>query len=254
MYLKIYIYKKKIIKKLSFGTTKIDGRNKGGQIVLYHRGHSLKKKYILIDFNKYIYNVTGIILRIEYDSKRTALVNLVSYFNGILCYSLSIKNLKVGDTIHFKNRNYLMLGCTNFLNNIKPGYFICLLELYYKCGAQYIRAAGSFAKVIIKKSSYCIIKLKSKQLLKLNIFNIATLGIISGLDFRFIRYKKASFFLLRGWTPIVRGVAMNPIDHPHGGGGGKVSVSPWGKVTKGPKTKNKKKFNNFHKNIIGYLS
>lgn len=156
--------------------------------------------------------------------------------------------------IYFKNKNFLSLGCTNFLKNIKVGSYICLIELYYKCGAQYSRAAGSITKLLLKKLNYCIIRLKSKHLIKLCNLNITTIGIVEGLDFRFYWYKKASFYRLRGWRSIVRGVAMNPIDHPHGGGGGKVSRSPWGKITKGPKTSNKKKFNNFSKNVIGYLS
>jgi ribosomal protein L2 len=185
MLLKNYIYKKKKIKQLTFGIVKISGRNKKGAIVLYHRGGGFKKKYILVDFNKYIYNVSGVILRIEYDSKRSALINLVGYFNGILCYNLHIKNLKIGDMIYFKNKNFLSIGCTNFLKNIKVGSYICLIELYYKCGAQYSRAAGSITKLLLKKLNYCIIRLKSKHLIKLCNLNITTIGIIEGLDFRF---------------------------------------------------------------------
>lgn len=208
------------------GVNKLAGRNRKGAIILYHRGGGVKKKYILVDFNKYIYNISGIILRIEYDSKRSALITLVSYFNGILCYSLAVRGVRVGDIIFFRNKNYLALGCTNFLKNIKPGYYVCMVELYYKCGAQYGRAAGSFVKILLKKKTYCILRLKSKALIKLPLLNIATIGVIEGLDFRFYRNKKANFYILRGWKPIVRGVAMNPIDHPHGGGGGKISRSP----------------------------
>jgi large subunit ribosomal protein L2 len=185
MKIKNYIYKKKKIKTLSLGVNKLAGRGRNGSIILYHRGGGIKKKYILVDFNKCIYNISGVVLRIEYDSKRSAVLNLIGYFNGILCYSLAIRGLRIGDTIFFKDKNYLSLGCTNFLKNIKLGYYVCLVELYYKCGAQYSRAAGSFAKIILKKFNYCILRLKSKVLIKLPILNVATIGVIEGFDFRF---------------------------------------------------------------------
>jgi large subunit ribosomal protein L2 len=185
MKIKNYLYKKKRIKILTLGVNKLAGRGRNGSIILYHRGGGIKKKYILVDFNKYIYNTSGVVLRIEYDSKRSALLNLISYFNGILCYSLAIKGLRVGDIIYFKNKNYLSLGCTNFLKNIRLGCYVCLVELYYKCGAQYSRAAGSFVKIILRKFNYCILRLKSKVLIKLPISNIATIGVIEGFDFRF---------------------------------------------------------------------
>lgn len=253
MKLNTFIFKRKPIKNLTFGVYKISGRNNTKQIVLYHRCNILKKKYKFIDFIKYIYNVQAIILRIEYDSKRTALLNLIIYYNGILCYTPCVKNIRVGDIIFFKDSNYLTLGCTSFLKNIQSQHYICLLELYYKCGAQYFRAVGAFSRLLLKKGSYCFVKLKSKTVLKLYFLNIATIGIILGFNNKFIKYKKASFYIYRGWKPIVRGIAMNPVDHPHGGGGGKISVSKWGKITKGPKTRLQYSFNNFKGNIKGYL-
>lgn len=237
----IPLFKKKSIKYLSSGFKKITGRNKLGQLILYRRGGGHKKKYRQVDFNKYLWNVYGCILRCEYDPFRNIYINLIGYSNGILVYNLAISKLSIGMLVISKDSKYLGFGDTTFLNFIASGKYINSLEICENKGVKYIRACGNFAKLLIKYNKISLVRLRSKKILLIGLGCLATLGTLDTKKIINNTYKKASYFRYKGWRPFVRGVAMNPIDHPHGGGqgktsGGRPSSSPWGKYTKGIKT------------------
>jgi large subunit ribosomal protein L2 len=235
------ISKKKSFKYLLNKKLKINGRINTGKIVIYHRGGGVKRNYRLIDYSKYIWNLYGLIYRIEYDPNRNCLLSFILYTNGIFCYSLNIQNLKIGDRILNKINFLNKIGYSCILKNIPVNLKINSIELKYLKGAQYIRSAGLYCTIYKHLKNFIILKFKNKRFLKLQNLNIATIGIISFFEYIFLTFKKAGYFRNKGWRPIVRGVAKNPIDHPHGGGqgktsGGRPSVTPKGKITKGYKT------------------
>lgn len=220
------------------------GRNNRGKITVYHKGGGNKKKYRIIDLNKFIWNIKGVIKRIEYDPNRTSLITLISYSNGIICYALNINSTHIGDIIHNKDEKTNLKGCGSYLKNFKLGDKISQLEYYYTTKAQYSRTSGSYSILLKNNKNRCLIKLSS---LKYKIFkdlNTAVFGEIFNYNKSKKKYKKAGYNRAKGRRPSVRGVSMNPIDHPHGGGEGKgtpgrPSVTPWGIPTKGSKTKKK---------------
>lgn len=220
------------------------GRNNRGKITVYHKGGGNKKKYRIIDLNKFIWNIKGIIKKIEYDPNRTSIITLISYSNGIICYTLSIHSTHIGDIIYNKDKKTNLKGCGSYLKNFKSGDKISQLEYYYTTQAQYSRTSGSYSVLLKNNKNHCLIKLSS---LKYKIFkglNTAILGEIFNYNKTKGKYKKAGYSRAKGKRPSVRGVSMNPIDHPHGGGEGKgtpgrPSVTPWGMPTKGSKTKKK---------------
>ena len=240
----VFLFKKKSIKYLIFGKRKITGRNNSGKLVLYRRGGGHKKNFKIIDFNHYIWNIYGIILRFEYDSLRNIFISLIIYGNGIFTYHLTIKKMRVGMLILTKDTKFLNIGYTTLVKNIKSGMLINSIELELNQGSKYIRSAGIFSKALTPIKTSCLIKLKSKEIILINKNCLVTFGILISNNIFQKKFKKASFFRYKGWRPIVRGVAMNPIDHPHGGGqgktsGGRPSVDPWGIYTKGIKTRKK---------------
>lgn len=235
-------FKKNSFKRLSFGSISISGRNNKGKIVVCHRGGGCKKKVRIIDFKKYIWNVFGFINRIEYDPKRNSLIALVTYSNGIITYCLATEGLNVGDFIINSEKTIIKSGNSTNLSSIPVGVRISSIELSINKGAQFIRAAGTYATVVTKYKSYCILKLKSGEMRKFPSNCLATVGVISNFQYMYRRFGKAGYYRKKGWLPIVRGVAMNPVDHPHGGGqgktsGGRPSVTPKGIITKGKPTK-----------------
>lgn len=244
------LWKSKPLTYLSFGKKNISGRNNTGKIMNYHRGGGCKKKLRIIDYKRYIWNLYAIVLRIEFDPNRSALLCLIAYSNGILSYIIAPEKIFVGDRILSKDDVLFNNGNTTYLKNIPIGIKIHNIELKLNQGAQFIRAAGTYATIISKEQNYVVIKLKSGELRKINSLCIATIGSVSNFEFRFRKFIKAGYYRLKGWKPIVRGVAMNPVDHPHGGGqgktaGGRPSVNAKGFITKGKPTKKK-----FNKNII----
>lgn len=239
------LFKKKSIKYLKFGIKNITGRNNSGKLVLYRRWGGHKKNLRMLDLSSYIWNIYGIILRFEYDPIRNSFISLILYGNGILTYKLSIKNTGVGVLIWSKNTSYLLPGYTSYIKNFKSGLIINSIALKINFKSQYIRTFNNFAKILTKLDKSTLIKLKSKEIMSINNNCLVILGIIYNKNQQDIKYKKASYYWYKGWRPFVRGVAMNPIDHPHGGGqgktsGGRPSVTPWGKYTKGIKTRRKK--------------
>lgn len=238
----------KPFKKLVKGLNKKSGHNNFGRITSYHRGGGHKRLYRIIDFNRNIWNKVGLIKRIEYDPNRSAFIALVLYQNGIFTYNILINDLSVGDTIINDSNTLIKKGNTLMLKNIPESTIISNIELKLGRGAQLVRAAGCYAKIISKdyNNNIIFIQLPSKKIISVNGNCLATIGQISNPLHKFKKLKKAGDSRHLNRRPVVRGVAMNPVDHPHGGGegktsGGRCSVTPWGKLTKGKKTRNKKK-------------
>lgn len=244
---------------LVFGLVKKGGRNSFGRICSFKKGGGLKQKYRIIDFNRNIFNVFAIIRRIEYDPNRNSFIALVCYKNGIISYIIAVENLKVNNTIVNYLNVYNILdqnlnGCSLLLKNVAPGLLICNIEKKPGQGACFCRAAGSFAIVLnkykLKDKVYILVRLPSGvEYLLLENCRVV-LGIVSNSNYRLISWKKAGVARNKGIRPTVRGVAMNPVDHPHGGGEGRKSplacaMSPWGKLSKGIKTRKFYKSNKF---------
>ena len=238
-------FKGKAIKNLKFGLNRISGRNNQGKITRYHRGGGCKNLFRLIDYKKSIWNVFGLVSRIEYDPNRTSLIALIFYSNGVMSYVIASEGLRVGDYIFSGNQVQIKSGNSTKLRSIPLGLKINSVEFIFNRGAQYVRSAGAFATIVSKFERTVLLKLKSGKVVKLNSNCLATIGPISNFQHAYRNFHKAGYFRLKGWLPVVRGVAMNPIDHPHGGGqgktsGGRPSVTPWGVITKGKPTRTKK--------------
>lgn len=241
----VLLWKNRPIKNLTFGLKRISGRNNQGRITRYHRGGGVKRMGRLIDYKRYVWNIFGFVHRIEYDPKRNSLIALVVYSNGIMSYILAPEGLLIGDCVFAKEDIVLKPGNSTYLEQIPIGLKISSVELTANKGAQLIRAAGSYATIVSKFENIVILKLKSGELRRVHSNCIATIGSISNFQYIYRNFKKAGFYRLKGWLPIVRGVAMNPVDHPHGGGqgktsGGRPSVTPYGVITKGKPTRKSK--------------
>jgi len=239
--------KNKLEKKLITQLNKKGGRNNKGRITVRHRGGGHKRRYRNILFKRKIFN--GSVCSFEYDPNRTAFLAKVFSFNtSEYFYILAPKDLKVGDEINYNNisiTNKISIGDSTLLKNIPIGSLVHNIEINPGKGGQLVRTAGNFAQLIEKIGNSARIRLKSgeQRLVPLNCF--ASLGIIDNLDYRLINRGKAGTNRWLGRRPSVRGVAMNPVDHPHGGGegrtsGGRPSVTPNGRCTKGSPTRKKK--------------
>ncbi len=234
-------------KKLTKGLRQKAGRNTSGKITVYHRGSGVSRLYRFIDFKRSLWGLNAYIKRLEYDPNRSGYIALILYENGIISYILAADNSTYDSII--KTGSDIKLG----INNAKPLYTIPLglkiFNLEYKLGKGGIlkRSAGTAAQILKKNlgTKHAVIKISKKYELILNYICLSTLGRVSNVNHEFKKYKKAGSLRLLGKRPHVRGVAMNPIDHPHGGGegktsGGRCSVSRWGWLTKGYKTLKKK--------------
>lgn len=244
------LWKKKSFFYLSEGKKKISGRNNQGKLMLYHRGGGVKRKYRIIDYFRFIWNVYALIYRLEFDPNRNSLIALILYTNGIFSYIISTQNLKVGQKIINRNIFNFLEGYSLYMKYIVKGTKICNIEKKINKGIQLIRTAGNFAILYKKLKKYIILKIKKNKKIRFLIINnkcIAVIGQVSYFEYMYKIFYKAGYFRLKGWRPHVRGVAMNPIDHPHGGGqgktsGGRSSVTPWGIITKGKPTVKKKNY------------
>jgi len=257
--LKENISKEKPLKALTQGLTKKSGRNNFGRITSYHRGGGHKRLYRFIDFKRQYYKETAQVLKLEYDPNRSAFIALIQYESGALSYILAPQGLKVSDTVQsiFKiDNNTINIDHSSYIGTSLPlflipkGTIIHNIELKPGKGAQLARAAGSFGKIIEKyKNGYASVELNSGVIRLISLHCIATLGSVSNKENENIVLGKAGAKRWLNSKPHVRGVAMNPIDHPHGGGEGKSkgrpSVSKWGKLTKGKKTRNNKLTNKY---------
>lgn len=242
----MYIWKKKSFKFLKFGKKSISGRNRRGQIVLGRRGAGVKKCYRLVDFFRFPLNLWAKLLRIEFDPNRSALIGLIIYTNGILSYILYTNFWKIG---YFSQIN--LKNSVNQIKNLALNTIIHNIELKPFLGGQFCRSSGIFAKIEKKVKNKVIIKMPSGYSYIIDEKSFVSLGQVANNMLQLKKKHKAGTNRLLGFRPVVRGVAKNPIDHPHGGGEGKSKgnrfpVNFKGLLTKGFKTvKKKSKFTIF---------
>jgi len=226
------------------------GRNNQGKITVRHQGGGHKRKYRIIDFKRNKDGIPGRVATIEYDPNRTANIALIHYADGEKRYIIAPKGLKVGDTIHSGPDADIKVGNALPLENIPVGTIIHNIELKPGKGGQLVRAAGTEAQLLGKEGDYVSIRLSSGEMRRILKVCRATVGSVGNEDHELINVGKAGRSRWLGKRPVVRGVVMNPVDHPHGGGEGRAPIgrkspmSPWGKPTLGYKTRKKKKASN----------
>ncbi|HRJ00722.1 MAG TPA: 50S ribosomal protein L2 [Hyphomonas sp.] len=233
------------VKALTEGLSKKGGRNNQGRITVRHQGGGAKRLYRKVDFKRSRWDVPATVERLEYDPNRTAFIALIKYQDGELSYIIAPQRLEVGDTVITSATADIKPGNTLPLKSIPVGTIIHNIELKPQKGAQMVRSAGTYAQLVGRDAGYAQIKLASGELRMVLDTCLATIGAVSNPDKMNEVSSKAGRTRHRGVRPTVRGVVMNPVDHPHGGGEGKSSggrhpVSPWGKKTRGPKTRNNK--------------
>jgi len=240
-----HLWKGKPEKSLTEGKHSTGGRNNLGRITSFHKGGGHKQRYRLIDFKRIKDNMPAVVERFEYDPNRTAFIALLKYEDGLKSYILAPQRLSIGDTVISGSKIDIKPGNSLPLKDIPIGTIVHNVEMKRGKGGQIARSAGSYVQIIGRESGYVQLRLSSgEQRIVLGECR-ATVGAVSNQDQKNISLGKAGRSRWLGCRPIVRGVAMNPIDHPHGGGEGKTTagrhpVTPWGKPTKGKKTRLKK--------------
>jgi len=246
------IAKVKPEKTLLKSLKKKSGRNNQGRITVRHHGGGEKRKYRIIDFKRNKDNIKATVALIEYDPNRTANIALINYSDGEKAYIIAPKLLKAGDVIESGENVDIKVGNALPLINIPVGTTVHNIELKPGKGAELVRSAGSGSRIIGREEKYVLVKLTSGELRKILGTCRATIGEVGNEDHELEKIGKAGRKRHKGIRPTVRGSAMNPNDHPHGGGEGKAPIgrkqplTPWGKPTMGKKTrKNKKKSDNF---------
>ena len=232
-------------KTLTIGLSKSGGRNNKGRVTARRRGGGHKRLYRMIDFKRNHYDIPAKVERIEYDPNRSAFIALLLYNDGKKSYILAPQRLAVGDTVVSSAKADIKPGNALPLANIPVGTIIHNVELKPGKGGQIARSAGTYVQLVGRDQSYSILRLNSGEQRMTRSECMATIGAVSNPDNKNIKLAKAGRSRWLGRRPSVRGVAMNPIDHPHGGGEGKTSggrhpVTPWGKPTKGKKTRTNK--------------
>jgi large subunit ribosomal protein L2 len=226
------------------------GRNNFGEITSWHRGGGHKRRYRNIDFKRNKLNVEATVERLEYDPNRTAWIALIKYKDGELAYILAPQRLGAGDKIIASEKADILPGNAMHIKNIPVGTLVHNVELHPGRGGQLARSAGASIQIVGRDAGLTQIKLNSGELRVVNGNCMATVGSVSNTDHSNVVIGKAGRKRWMGWKPHNRGVVMNPIDHPHGGGEGKSSggrhpVSPWGKCAKGGKTRKNKRTDQF---------
>ncbi|MBI5183796.1 MAG: 50S ribosomal protein L2 [Nitrospinae bacterium] len=239
------ITKREPEKSLLRPLNKTGGRNNYGRISIWQRGGGHKRRYRIIDFKRDKDDIPAKVLSIEYDPNRSARIALLNYADGEKRYIIAPIGLKVGDGLLSGSKADIKVGNALPLKNIPLGMMIHNIEMRKGKGAQLVRSAGSFAQLMAKEGDYVHIKLASGEVRLIFAECKATIGQVGNPEHDIISIGKAGRTRWLGRRPIVRGVAMNPIDHPHGGGEGKTSggrhpVTPWGVPTKGYKTRKRK--------------
>ncbi len=230
---------------------KSGGRNSRGHISLRFRGGGHKRQYRIIDFKRDKLEIPGVVETIEYDPNRSAFISLVKYKDGEKRYILAPLSLKVGQTIVSSDSQVDILpGNAMPLKRIPLGTIVHNIELRKNKGGQLVRSAGTGAQILAKEGDYAQIRMPSSEIRKIHLDCRATIGQIGNMDYSNISIGKAGRIRWKGRRPHVRGTAMNPIDHPHGGGegkakGGRNPVSPTGKPTKGYRTRRNKRTQSF---------
>jgi len=236
------LHKGEPYKPLVTGLKKSGGRNSYGRITTRHQGGGHKKLYRIIDFKRDKNDIEGKVERIEYDPNRSSHIALVLYLDGERRYIVAPRKLSVGDSIISGDKTPLSIGNSMSLLNIPVGTFVHCIEMRPGKGAQLARSAGASAQLLAKEGNYATLRLRSGEVRKILTSCRATIGEVGHIEHNLRKLGKAGAKRWRGIRPSVRGVAMNPVDHPHGGGEGKTSggrdpVSPWGLPTKGFKTR-----------------
>lgn len=244
------LYKGKPVKSLTEGLTATGGRNNLGRITLRFRGGGHKRAYRLIDFKRRDFDLPATVERLEYDPNRTAFIALIKYQDGKLAYILAPQKLKVGDTVVSGEKCDVKPGNAMQMRNIPVGTFIHNVEMKPGKGGQMARSAGTFAQLVGRDGGYAQLKLSSGEMRVVPGECMATIGAVSNPDHMNQSLGKAGRKRWKGRRPHVRGVVMNPVDHPLGGGEGRTSggrhpVSPWGKPAKGGKTRHNKQTDKF---------
>src|SRR5258708_9223472 len=232
------------------------GRNSTGRVTSRFIGGGHKQAYRVIDFKRDKAGIPAVVTTIEYDPNRSARIALLAYADGEKRYILQPEGLKVGQKVVSGPEADILVGNALPLRNIPPGTSIHNLELKPGKGAQMVRSAGGAGQVVAKESDYEVVKLPSGETRKVSQDCMATIGQVGNLDHENITIGKAGRMRWLGRRPVNRGVSMNPVDHPHGGGEGKTSggrhpVTPWGQPTRGYQTRNNKRTDAFIVNRRG---
>jgi large subunit ribosomal protein L2 len=222
------------------------GRNNGGRITVRHRGGGHKRQYRVIDFRRDKIEVPATVATIEYDPNRSARIALLHYADGEKRYVIAPNGLKVGDKLLASNNADVLPGNHMALRNVPLGTLVHNIELKIGKGGQLCRAAGTYAQLMAKEGRYAQLRLPSGEVRKVLLDCRVTIGEVGNQDHENINLGKAGRKRHMGIRPTVRGVAMNPVDHPHGGGEGRTSggrhpVTPWGVPTKGKRTRKNKR-------------
>ena len=243
------LYKGKPCSSLGQKSKKTGGRNNQGRITTRHIGGGHKKRYRIIDFKRDKDNVAAKVERLEYDPNRNANIALLLYIDGERRYIIAPKNLKQGDSVMSGKDSSITIGNSLPIKNIPIGTQIHCIEMKPGKGAQIARSAGTVAQIVAIEGDYATVKLRSGEMRKIFSTCKATIGEVGNSEYNLQSFGKAGAKRWLGVRPTVRGVAMNPVDHPHGGGEGKTSggrhpVSPWGTPTKGYKTRSNKRTDN----------
>ncbi len=234
-------------KPLTQSLTKKGGRNARGRISVRYRGGGYRKLYRIIDFKRDKLDIPAVVATIEYDPNRSAFISLVKYRDGEKRYILTPLDLKVGQTVISSDVQVdIVPGNTTLLRNMPLGTIVHNIELRKNKGGQMARSAGAGVQILAKEGNYAQLRMPSSEIRKVHLDCRATIGQVGNLDFRHISIGKAGRRRWKGRKPHVRGTAMNPVDHPHGGGegkskGGRHPVSPTGIPTKGYKTRKNKR-------------
>jgi len=233
------------VKALTEGLRKKGGRNNTGRITMRHRGGGAKRRYRIVDFKRGKSDMVATVERLEYDPNRTAFIALIKYEDGEQAYILAPQRLKAGDKVVAGEKVDVKPGNAMPMKNMPVGTIIHNIEMKPGKGGQMARAAGTYAQLVGRDAGYALLRLSSGEVRMVRADCRATVGAVSNPDQQNIVIAKAGRNRWLGHRPTVRGVAMNPIDHPHGGGEGRTSggrhpVTPWGKPTKGKKTRHNK--------------
>jgi len=247
---KSHVYKGDPVKSLTEGLTKKGGRNNNGRITARRRGGGHKRKYRVVDFKRRKFDVPAKVERIEYDPNRSAFIALVKYQDGELAYILAPARMRAGAQVIAGNRVDVKPGNAMPLASMPIGTIVHNVEMKPGKGGQMARAAGTYAQLVGRDQGYAQLKLGSGETRVVRGECMATVGAVSNADQQNIKLGKAGRKRWLGKRPEVRGVAMNPVDHPHGGGEGRTSggrhpVTPWGKPTKGKRTRSNKSTDKF---------
>jgi large subunit ribosomal protein L2 len=245
------LWKGKPVKTLTEGLSKSGGRNNRGRITAFHRGGGHKRSYRMIDFKRVKFDAVGTVERLEYDPNRTAWIALIKYEDGELAYIVAPQRLSAGDkVVSSMNTVDVKPGNAMPLERMPVGTIVHNIELKPRKGGQVARSAGAYAQYVGRDSGWAILRLNSGEQRRVHGTCLATVGAVSNQDHSNTSLGKAGRSRWLGRKPVTRGVAMNPIDHPHGGGEGRTSggrhpVTPWGKPTKGKKTRSNKATDKF---------